>query len=561
MIVVLGIACALLLLIVVSAYNRADKLKKEKVKTETDNAFLREKNDSLSQENDLLRRKNEELSVYENALDADKEAKERLEKAKTDADNIINGANFKAETLLKKAEKDAEDVLSAANKELQDVTGQTSAIKKENRQLIQKAKEDAEKLRDDASRQSSYILAEAERKAKEIAGEAYEIANKAKHYEEVAKAMKNVIEGYGDEYLKPTYSLLDDLAGEFGYDEAGQKLKDARERTRLLIKNNDAASCDYVEQNRKETAINFVLDAFNGKVDTILSMIKKDNYGILEQKIRDAYSLVNNLGSAFRNARINPVYLDSRLDELKWGATVNELKLQEREEQRRIKEQIREEEKARREYEKAMRDAAKEEEMIRKAMEKAQQAILKANEEQKAKFEAQLADLQQKLVEAEEKNKKALSMAQQTKSGHVYIISNIGSFGENVYKIGMTRRLEPLDRVRELGDASVPFPFDVHAMIYSENAPALETELHHFFVQNQVNKVNPRKEFFRVPISEIREEIEKRHIDVKWTMAADAAEYRETLAIEKSMAESQNSKDEWIKQQERFKDEVLDDEE
>ena len=559
MIVVLGIACAILLLIVVSAYNKADKLEKEKVKTETDNAYLRETNASLSQDIDVLKQRNEELSVYESALDADKEAKERLDKAKTEAEYIVNGANFNADTIIKKAELKASELLENANKELQEVTEQTTVIKKENRQLIQKAKEDAEKLRDDASRQSSYILSEAEKKAKDIAGEAYEIANKAKHYEEVAKAMKNVIEGYGDEYLKPTFSLLDDLAEEFGYDEAGQKLKDARERTRLLIKNNDAASCDYVEHNRKETAINFVLDAFNGKVDTILSMIKKDNYGILEQKIRDAYSLVNNLGSAFRNARINPTYLDSRLDELKWGATVNELKLQEREEQRRIKEQIREEEKARREYEKAMRDAAKEEEMIRKAMEKAQQAILKANEEQKAKFEAQLAELQQKLVVAEEKNQKALSMAQQTKSGHVYIISNVGSFGENVYKIGMTRRLEPLDRVRELGDASVPFPFDVHAMIYSENAPALETELHHFFVQNQVNKVNPRKEFFRVPISDIRQEIDKRNIDVKWTMAAEAAEYRETLAIEKAISENQVSKDEWMRQQEKFKEEMIED--
>ena len=557
--VVLGIACAILLLIVVSAYNKADKLEKEKVKTETDNAYLRETNASLSQDIDVLKQRNEELSVYESALDADKEAKERLDKAKTEAEYIVNGANFNADTIIKKAELKASELLENANKELQEVTEQTTVIKKENRQLIQKAKEDAEKLRDDASRQSSYILSEAEKKAKDIAGEAYEIANKAKHYEEVAKAMKNVIEGYGDEYLKPTFSLLDDLAEEFGYDEAGQKLKDARERTRLLIKNNDAASCDYVEHNRKETAINFVLDAFNGKVDTILSMIKKDNYGILEQKIRDAYSLVNNLGAAFRNARINPTYLDSCLDELKWGATVNELKLQEREEQRRIKEQIREEEKARREYEKAMRDAAKEEEMIRKAMEKAQQAILKASEEQKAKFEAQLAELQQKLVEAEEKNQKALSMAQQTKSGHVYIISNVGSFGENVYKIGMTRRLEPLDRVRELGDASVPFPFDVHAMIYSENAPALETELHHFFVQNQVNKVNPRKEFFRVPISDIRQEIDKRNIDVKWTMAAEAAEYRETLAIEKAMSENQVSKDEWMRQQEKFKEEMVED--
>lgn len=113
----------------------------------------------------------------------------------------------------------------------------------------------------------------------------------------------------------------------------------------------------------------------------------------------------------------------------------------------------------------------------------------------------------------------------------------------------MTRRLEPLDRVRELGDASVPFPFDVHAMIYSEDAPGLETALHKYFVQNQVNKVNPRKEFFRIPIAEIRKEVEKRGLDVTWTMAAAALEYRESLAIEKSMLSDGNIKDKWIQQQ------------
>ena len=467
---------------------------------------------------------------------------------------IITDAENRALEILDKANDEAELIISKSQSEVQITNDETAIIKKSNKELLQRAKDEAEKIREDAARQAALILSEAENKAKEIAGEAYDIANKAKHYEEVSKAMKNVIEGYGDEYLKPTFSLLDDLADEFGYNEAGQRLKDARERTRMLMKNGDAASCDYVEKNRKDTAINFVLDAFNGKVDTILAMIKKDNYGILEQKIQDAYSLVNYLGAAFRNARINSIYLDSRLDELKWGVAVNELKLQEREEQRRIKEQIREEEKARREYEKAMRDAAKEEDTIRKAMEKAQQAIAKASEEQKAKYEAQLADLEQKLVEAEAKNQRALSMAQQTKSGHVYIISNIGSFGENVYKIGMTRRLEPLDRVRELGDASVPFPFDVHAMIYCEDAPKLETELHRFFVQNQVNKVNPRKEFFRIPISDIKKEVEKREVEVKWTMTALASEYKETLAIERSMENNNQTKEEWIKQQKLFKE-------
>lgn len=481
----------------------------------------------LKEESEKLSARNSELEVYSSALDADKEAKERLENATLEAERIV----------------------AQAHQDLEAVKEETSVIQKSNKELIKAAKEEVEQIKLDATKHAANIIEEAENKAKTIAGEAYDIAQNAEHYTNVVKAMKNVIEGYGDAYLKPTFSLLDELAEEFGFDEAGQKLKEAREKSKMLIKNGDASTCDYVENIRKTTAKNFVLDAFNGKVDTILSMIKKDNYGTLEQKIKDAYALVNNLGAAFRNARITPLYLDARLDELKWGVVVFELKQKEKEEQRRIKEQIREEEKARREYEKAMKDAAKEEEMIRKAMEKAKLAIEKANEEQKAKFEQQLAELQVKLAEAEAKNQRALSMAQQTRSGHVYIISNIGSFGENVFKIGMTRRLEPLDRVKELGDASVPFPFDVHAMIYSEDAPSLETALHRFFVQNQVNKVNPRKEFFRIPLSEIKKEIDNRGLDVKWTISAAALEYKETLAIEKSMANDQAAKDKWIRQQ------------
>lgn len=494
----------------------------------------------LKEESEKLSARNSELEVYSSALDADKEAKERLENATLEAERIV----------------------AQAHQDLEAVKEETFVIQKSNKELVKAAKEEVEQIKLDATKHAANIIEEAENKAKTIAGEAYDIAQNAEHYTNVVKAMKNVIEGYGDAYLKPTFSLLDELAEEFGFDEAGQKLKEAREKSKMLIKNGDASTCDYVENIRKTTAKNFVLDAFNGKVDTILSMIKKDNYGTLEQKIKDAYALVNNLGAAFRNARITPLYLDARLDELKWGVVVFELKQKEKEEQRRIKEQIREEEKARREYEKAMKDAAKEEEMIRKAMEKAKLAIEKANEEQKAKFEQQLAELQVKLAEAEAKNQRALSMAQQTRSGHVYIISNIGSFGENVFKIGMTRRLEPLDRVKELGDASVPFPFDVHAMIYSEDAPSLETALHRFFVQNQVNKVNPRKEFFRIPLSEIKKEIDNRGLDVKWTISAAALEYKETLAIEKSMANDQAAKDKWIRQQNIVQDSnTLEDEE
>jgi hypothetical protein len=237
------------------------------------------------------------------------------------------------------------------------------------------------------------------------------------------------------------------------------------------------------------------------------------------------------------------------LDELKWAVVAQELKWQEQEEQRRIKEQIREEEKARREYERAIRDAQKEEETLKKLIEKAQQQVAQATEAQKAEYELKLQSLEGRLREAEEKNQRALSMAQQTKSGNVYIISNIGSFGENVYKIGMTRRLEPIDRIRELGDASVPFEFDVHAMIYCDNAPALERELHKKFLRLQINKVNPRKEFFKVLLNDIKNEVEKMGIDSKWTMAAEARQYKETRVIEEAILKDANIAKQWEEEQ------------
>lgn len=426
------------------------------------------------------------------------------------------------------------------------------STKNEAKDILKKAKERSEASAQEAGNritaanaQAKQIVEDAEAHAKEIAGEAYEIAGKVKDLEKTAIALKNTIQGYGSQYLKPTYSLLDDLAADFGYTEAGQQLKFARETSAQMVKNGQASTCEYVEEIRKKTATAFVVDAFNGKVDSILSKVKSDNYGTLEQKIKDAYELVNYNGRAFRNAAILPEYLNARLEELKWGVRVQELKAQAQEEQRRIREQMREEERARREYEKAMKEAAKEEEMLRKAMEKAQKQIESATEANRAEYEAKLEELKQKLAEAEDRGQRAISMAQQTRRGNVYVISNIGSFGENVYKVGMTRRLDPLDRVRELGDASVPFPFDVHAIIESDDAPALETELHRNLSLMQMNKVNPRKEFFRVSLSDVKAMVENMGLKTAWTLDAAAAEYRETLAIEESMKTDPEAKRRW----------------
>ncbi|MCT4604306.1 MAG: DUF4041 domain-containing protein, partial [Marinifilum sp.] len=402
-----------------------------------------------------------------------------------------------------------------------------------SKKLIRENRQKAKELLDHAQSQSGKIIDNAQHRAKEIAGEAYDARQNAQLYAETEQALRNIIQGYGNEYLKPTHDLLDDLAEEFGYKEAGQELKKCRERTKIMAKTPESvATCDYVERSRKDTAINFVLDAFMGKVDAVLTRVKHDNYGKLEQEIKDAYSVVNYHGKAFRNARIKREFLNQRLEELTWAVQVHLLRIQEREEQKRIKEAIREEERARREYEKAQREAAKEEKLLQDAMRKAQEQLEQANQEERDKYMAELEALKGKLKEAEEKNQRALSMAQQTKRGHVYIISNIGSFGEDVFKIGLTRRLEPMDRVKELGDASVPFQFDVHAMIFDEDAPKLEAMLHQEFKLAQVNKVNPRKEFFKVPISSIREKLDHMGIEAKWTMAAEAKEYFESLSIE-----------------------------
>jgi hypothetical protein len=266
---------------------------------------------------------------------------------------------------------------------------------------------------------------------------------------------------------------------------------------------------------------------------------------------------VNHNGSAFRGARILQAFLEARLEELRWAVVAQELKLKEREEQRQIKERIREEERAQREFERAIKETQKEEELIRKAMEKAQREIDKASDEQKAKYENQLEALAEKLRQAEEKNKRALSMAQQTRSGHVYVISNVGSFGEDVFKIGMTRRLEPLDRVRELGDASVPFEFDVHAMIPSDDAPTLERALHKAFLHGQVNKVNPRKEFFRVNLQDVRNAVETTGVQASWTMTAACKEWRETQALERAMATPSFDEKSWEEQQLRERDAAI----
>lgn len=525
----------ILIVVFVNLRNKNNELKKEVASTQ---AALTEATKNYNKAKSELAATTTErdslIKKYASVIDAEAEAKNIISTAR-------NNAEAKAKGIIDAAQKNADSLNWEAHVELN--TARDKA--KEIRERAKKAEEKASESAQTAQKVADKIIEDAKRSAHEIAGSAIDAKDKAQEYEKIAAAMQRTISGYGDEWIKPAYSILDELAEEFSFSDAGKKLKEAREITARMISEGIAADCDYTETSRKTVAIQFVIDAFNGKVDSILSKSKRDNYGILEQKIKDAYQLVNRSGMAFRKARILPTYLNARLDELKWAVAVQELKKRAADEQRELRERMREEEKARKEFERAQNEAAKEEAMLQKAMEKARAMLAEASDAQKEKYESQLAELEQKLIAAEEKNKRALSMAQQTKHGTVYVISNVGSFGENVYKVGMTRRLDPMDRVKELGDASVPFPFDVHAFIECDDAPALENALHHDLALAQVNKVNPRKEFFKANISHIKKLVEDRGLEASWTIAAQAAEYRESMAIEERIKQNPSELERW----------------
>lgn len=353
-----------------------------------------------------------------------------------------------------------------------------------------------------------------------------------------------------EELEKLTQSLSDEAEmweiglykPQFNYDDSVQyknALTQNYEKQKDLIKKQKAIICtaDWTIEGSKakgkqmiQRNIKLMLKAFNGECDSVIAKVKWNNVDKMKIRIQKTFDNINKLGEPIKIA-IKHDFLNLKFEEMFLTYEYEEKKYQEREEQKRLQEQMREEQKAERERQEAIKKAEKEKADFEKALKLAHEQLAQATEEERAKYEAQIAELQESLKEAEERGQRALSQAQLTKSGHIYVISNIGSFGENIYKIGMTRRLEPMDRINELGDASVPFKFDVHAIIYTENAPELENKLHTIFREKAVNLVNLKKEFFNVSLEEIEQAVKENYGEIEFTKIAEAREYRESLAI------------------------------
>ncbi len=226
-------------------------------------------------------------------------------------------------------------------------------------------------------------------------------------------------------------------------------------------------------------------------------------------------------------------YLNLKIEELYLCHEYQLKKQEEKEEQKRIREQLREEAKLIKEIEETRIKIEKEEKHFNNALKTLDDRIQKAKTDaERMLLEQERVDVQNELDEIEKNKRDIQNRERNTRAGYVYIISNIGAFGENIYKIGVTRRLDPLERVDELGDASVPFDFDIHAMIFSDDAPKLENALHKAFEKHRLNMINNRREFFNVALDEI-EQVVKTNFNkpVEFVKLADAVEYRQSTKM------------------------------
>ena len=306
------------------------------------------------------------------------------------------------------------------------------------------------------------------------------------------------------------------------------KLKESellKDNSGIIITSSDAKK--ELNNNIKQ-----LIRCFNSECDNVILNISVKNIDNSRNKITKSFESLNKI-FVTDGIALSEKVLEYKLEELNLVYTFELKKQQEKEQQKAIKEQMLEEEKVLREIERQKKQIEKDQTQFNNEVNKLIQYMQKTeNDVEKQLYADKIKELEEKLKALESEKETVIQREQNAKAGFVYVISNIGSFGDDVYKIGMTRRLEPMDRIKELSSASVPFEFDVHAMIFSDDAPALEASLHQHFKKNSVNKINFRKEFFRVSLDEVEKYVKENFNNtVEFTKTALATEYRQSLEI------------------------------
>lgn len=349
-----------------------------------------------------------------------------------------------------------------------------------------------------------------------------------------------------DEILFQDFALYRPRYDFCNSDEYKSRLQEIRNKQKQLIKDGYAVSGNLSwtvngSQSQGNKMVKdmqkLLLRAFNSECDEVISKVKYNNIEASEKRIRSSCDAISKLGKMMQIVITRP-YFESKIEELHLAFEYQQKKQEEKEALKEARAEMREAAKLQKEIDEQRKKVKKEQTHYKNAL----LQVLKQIDSSETPSEDLLnkkAELEKQLGEIELTVKDLDYREANQRAGYVYVISNIGAFGENVYKIGMTRRLDPQDRVDELGDASVPFNFDVHAMIFSDDAPALENALHKAFEDRKINMVNQRREFFNVTLDEIKDVVRKNYDKtVEFIDFPDAQQYRESLRLRKSNSES-----------------------
>lgn len=360
------------------------------------------------------------------------------------------------------------------------------------------------------------------------------------------KDLKKDIITFSDETLVQDFGLYEPRYSFINADAYKAELTNIRNKQKAMIKDGSAVSgsIDWqvngsTVQGRKmiKDMQKLLLRAFNSECDEIISKVKYNNYDASVKKMERSFNAIAKLGVTM-SISITSIYYDLKIQELRLALEYQIQKQREKEEKAELRAQQREEARLQKEIKEQRKNIDKERKHYEQALSNINKQISSSSDENIEELNKKKEEIIQSLSDIDTKIKDIDYREANQKAGYVYIISNIGSFGEGIYKIGMTRRLNPQERVDELGDASVPFKFDVHAMIFSEDAPALEAKLHRAFEDRKLNLVNQRREFFKVSLEEIKEVV-KNNFDktVEFIEVPDADQYRISLKLREEQNE------------------------
>jgi T5orf172 domain. len=490
---------------------------------------LEEKKCELEKTVSFLKNKNEEFNFanfHESNLELEDKEKELLKwkEQKESADNEINRLNAllkNKELQIENLKNNISDYVNKKYKEKWEEYGEK--FLKRKKEFEQELSDIQSKINTERIKQEELFLLES--KKEKLEEEKNEIQSEIDSIQEELKILNDKsIEKY---YI---FSEYDGMTSQ----DCINKIFVLKEKEKSLRKNERDIDFIY-EFERKKTkprVTKQMLRNFNADCDNIISNINSSNIDNIRKKIQKSYETINNLYSDYY-ASITEEMLSIKLEKATLLYTAELKKQQEREIQKEIKEQMIEEAKAQKEIEEQKKKIEKDLQQHLGEVNRMMKYMQKTQADaEKQIYINKIKELEEKIKVLESDKEVVLEREANAKAGFVYIISNIGSFGEDIYKIGMTRRLEPMDRIRELSSASVPFEFDVHAMIFSSDAPELETTLHRYFSDRAVNKVNPRKEFYNVDIDEIEKVVKENYNDaVQFTKIPIAAEYRQSLSL------------------------------